>query len=97
MPNKAQTLKGYKLHTLDGEIGTVNQFHYDTQNGWPEKKTWFHRNGSRIRLPGSIPVEASTRKIFLAYVAYSVWREERATLERMVPSRAELASGEATP
>jgi uncharacterized protein YrrD len=29
MLNKAQTLKGYKLHSLDGEIGTVNEFYFD--------------------------------------------------------------------
>ena len=97
MLSKAQKPKGYKLHRLDGEIETVNQIHYDTQNGWPEKKSWFHRNRSRIRLPGSIPGEARARKIFLACVTYSVWRIEGATLERTVPSRAELASGGATP
>lgn len=29
MLNKAQTLKGYKLQTLDGELGTVNEFYFD--------------------------------------------------------------------
>ena len=29
MLNNAQTLKGYKLHSLDGEIGTVNEFYFD--------------------------------------------------------------------
>jgi uncharacterized protein YrrD len=29
MLNKAQTLKGYKLHSLDGEIGKVEEFYFD--------------------------------------------------------------------
>jgi len=29
MLNKAKTLKGYKLHSLDGEIGKVKEFYFD--------------------------------------------------------------------
>jgi uncharacterized protein YrrD len=29
MLNKAKILKGYKLHSLDGEIGMVNEFYFD--------------------------------------------------------------------
>lgn len=29
MLNKAKTLKGYKLHSLDGEIGNVKEFYFD--------------------------------------------------------------------
>ena len=29
MLNKAKTLKGYKLDSLDGEIGKVNEFYFD--------------------------------------------------------------------
>jgi PRC-barrel domain len=29
MLNKAQTLKGYKLHSLDGEIGKIKEFYFD--------------------------------------------------------------------
>ena len=29
MLNKAQTLKGYTLHSLDGEIGKVKEFYFD--------------------------------------------------------------------
>jgi len=29
MLNNAKTLKGYKLHSLDGEIGTINEFYFD--------------------------------------------------------------------
>jgi uncharacterized protein YrrD len=29
MLNKAKTLKNYKLHSLDGEIGKVNEFYFD--------------------------------------------------------------------
>ena len=29
MLNKAKTLRGYKLHSLDGEIGKVNEFYFD--------------------------------------------------------------------
>jgi len=29
MLNKAKTLKSYKLHSLDGEIGKVNEFYFD--------------------------------------------------------------------
>ncbi len=50
MFNKAKTLKGYKLHSLDEEIGKVEEFYFDdqywtiryliidTQNWWPGKK-----------------------------------------------------------
>ena len=31
MLNKAKTLKGYKLDSLDGEIGTVKEFYFDDQ------------------------------------------------------------------
>jgi uncharacterized protein YrrD len=31
MLDKAKTLKGYKLHTLDGEIGKVEEFYFDDQ------------------------------------------------------------------
>ena len=31
MLNKAETLKGYKLHSLDGEIGQVKDFYFDDQ------------------------------------------------------------------
>ena len=31
MLNKAKTLKGYKLNSLDGEIGLVNEFYFDDQ------------------------------------------------------------------
>jgi hypothetical protein len=30
--NKAKTLKGYKLHSLDGEIGKVMEFYFDDQH-----------------------------------------------------------------
>jgi hypothetical protein len=48
--NKAKTLKGYKLDSLDGEIGKIKEFYFDdqhsairylvadTQNWWPGKK-----------------------------------------------------------
>src|SRR5665811_1058116 len=29
MLNKIKTLKGYKLHSLDGEIGKVEEFYFD--------------------------------------------------------------------
>lgn len=29
---KAKTLKGYKLHSLDGEIGKVEEFYFDDQH-----------------------------------------------------------------
>jgi len=29
MLNKAKTLKGYKLDSFDGEIGTVKEFYFD--------------------------------------------------------------------
>ena len=32
MLNKAKTLKGYTLHSLDGEIGKVNEFYFDDQH-----------------------------------------------------------------
>ncbi|MDP2644259.1 MAG: PRC-barrel domain-containing protein [Desulfobacterales bacterium] len=32
MLNKAKTLKGYKLDSLDGEIGTVKEFYFDDQH-----------------------------------------------------------------
>lgn len=32
MLNKAKTLKGYKLASLDGEIGTVEEFYFDDQH-----------------------------------------------------------------
>jgi uncharacterized protein YrrD len=32
MLNKAKTLKGYKLHCLDGEIGEVKEFYFDDQH-----------------------------------------------------------------
>ena len=32
MFNKAKTLKGYKLHSLDGEIGKVEEFYFDDQH-----------------------------------------------------------------
>ena len=32
MLNKAKDLKGYKLHGLDGEIGTVTEFYFDDQH-----------------------------------------------------------------
>lgn len=32
MLNKAKTLKGYKLASLDGEIGRVNEFYFDDQH-----------------------------------------------------------------
>jgi hypothetical protein len=32
MLNKARTLKGYKLHSLDGEIGTVKEFFFDDRH-----------------------------------------------------------------
>ena len=32
MLNKARTLKGYKLHSLDGEIGKVKEFYFDDQH-----------------------------------------------------------------
>lgn len=31
MFNKAKTLKGYKLHSLDGEVGKVEEFYFDDQ------------------------------------------------------------------
>ena len=50
MLTTARTLKGYKLHSLDGEIGKVEEFYFDdrhwairyliidTRNWWPGKK-----------------------------------------------------------
>ena len=32
MLNKAKTLKGYKLHSRDGEIGKVKEFYFDDQH-----------------------------------------------------------------
>lgn len=32
MLNKAKTLKGYKLHSLDGEIGKVKEFYIDDRH-----------------------------------------------------------------
>ena len=32
MLDKAKTLKGYKLNSLDGEIGSVKQFYFDDQH-----------------------------------------------------------------
>jgi uncharacterized protein YrrD len=32
MLNKAKTLKGYKLHSLDGDIGKVKEFYFDDQH-----------------------------------------------------------------
>ena len=32
MLNKAKTLQGYKLHSLDGEIGTVKEFYFDDKH-----------------------------------------------------------------
>jgi hypothetical protein len=32
MLNKAKTLKGYKLHGIDGEIGKVKEFYFDDQH-----------------------------------------------------------------
>jgi uncharacterized protein YrrD len=32
MLSKAKTLKGYKLHSLDGEIGKVNEFYFDDRH-----------------------------------------------------------------
>ena len=32
MLNQAKTLKGYKLDSLDGEIGRVNEFYFDDQH-----------------------------------------------------------------
>ena len=32
MLNKAKTLKGYKLHGLDGEIGKVKEFYFDDRH-----------------------------------------------------------------
>ena len=32
MLNKAKALKGYKLHSLDGEIGKVKEFYFDDQH-----------------------------------------------------------------
>ena len=32
MLNKAKTLKGYKLHSLDGEIGKVKEFYFDDRH-----------------------------------------------------------------
>ena len=29
MLNKAKTLAGYKLHSLDGELGKVEEFYFD--------------------------------------------------------------------
>lgn len=29
---KAKTIKGYKLHSLDGEIGKVSEFYFDDQH-----------------------------------------------------------------
>jgi len=34
MLNKAKTLKGYTLHSLDGEIGKVKEFYFDDHH-WP--------------------------------------------------------------
>jgi len=36
MVNKAKTLKNYKLHSLDGEIGKVNEFTLMTIKQAPE-------------------------------------------------------------
>ena len=36
MVNKAKTLKNYKLHSLDGEIGKVNEFTLVTIKQAPE-------------------------------------------------------------
>jgi len=33
MLNHAKTLKGYKLHSLDGEIGNAREFYFDDVNG----------------------------------------------------------------
>lgn len=32
MLNKSKTLKGYKLHSLDGEIGKVKEFYFDDRH-----------------------------------------------------------------
>ena len=32
MLNKAKALKGYKLHSLDGEIGKVKEFYFDDRH-----------------------------------------------------------------
>jgi len=32
MLNKAKILKGYKLNSLDGEIGKVNEFYFDDKH-----------------------------------------------------------------
>lgn len=32
MLNKVGTLKGYKIHSLDGELGTVEEFYFDDQH-----------------------------------------------------------------
>ena len=32
MLNKAKTLKGYKLHSLDGEIGKVKELYFDDRH-----------------------------------------------------------------
>ena len=32
MLNKAKTVKGYKLESLDGEIGTVKEFYFDDRH-----------------------------------------------------------------
>jgi hypothetical protein len=32
MQNKAKALKGYKLHSLDGEIGRVKEFYFDDRH-----------------------------------------------------------------
>ncbi|MGA3268165.1 MAG: PRC-barrel domain-containing protein, partial [Verrucomicrobiota bacterium] len=32
MLSKAKTLKGYKLHSLDGEIGKVDEFYFDDRH-----------------------------------------------------------------
>ena len=32
MLNKAKTLKGYNLHSLDGEIGKTKEFYFDDQH-----------------------------------------------------------------
>jgi len=32
MLNKAKTLKGYELNSLDGEIGKVQEFYFDDQH-----------------------------------------------------------------
>jgi len=41
---KAKTLKGYKLESLDGEIGEVEEFFFDD----PERVKQFETHCSRI-------------------------------------------------